>query len=440
MAKDIQGVGLGLASKFAGSRFAEKYKLRKSAEKMAYLSTRTGFKVAAGVLKRRAGRKPVDNTKLLAAPQKQHQLFDLSLSDEQQMIKDTVRAYASDVLRELALAADEEKTLPTDFLANLGDIGLNYFSVPEALGGAAQSYSPTTSAIIAEQLAWGDMTLAYAALAPTAVANAIVRWGTAEQKKQYLPRYLEQTPIKAAIAVQEAHPLFEPQQLSCKAKKNKHGYVLNGSKTLVPFADGADLYLVAAQFKGQPAIFIVPGNSAGLSVKAGGAMGLRAAQTGQLQLNNVQLPADARLGADDFHSSRLNYQEFIDLGQLHWCALALGCCQAALDYVITYCNEREAFGEPISHRQSVAFIIADIGIELESMRLLTWRAAALAEEGKAFHREAFLAHTLCAEKAMKIGTDAVQLLGGHGFTKEHPAERWYRDLRVLACVNSGLHL
>src|SRR5690606_25103288 len=111
-----------------------------------------------------------------------------------------------------------------------------------------------------------------------------------------------------------------------------------------------------------------------------------------------------------------------------------------LDYLIPYCNEREAFGEPISHRQSVAFMLANMAIELESMRLLTWRAAALAEQGKAFHREAYLAHILCADKAMEIGTNAVQLLGGHGFTKEHPAERWYRDLRVLGCINSGLHL
>lgn len=441
MAKDIQGVGLGLASKFAGSQFAEKYKLRKQAEKMAYLSTKTGFKFVGELLKRNANKKKIDNNKLLSAPQKKHALFDLSLSEEQQMIKDTVRAYATDIIRHQALDADDNKTLPQDFFTNLMDIGLNYFSVPEALGGAAQSYSPTTGAIIAEELAWGDMSLAYAALAPIAVANAIVRWGTVAQKKQYLPRYLAETPVKAAIAVQEAHPLFDANKLSCSAKKTKQGYRISGQKTLVPFADDANLYLVAAMLKGKPAVFIVPGESAGLSFKTASAMGLRAATTGQLTLNNVELSSDALLGGTEgFCTSAASYQEFIDLGQLHWCALAIGACQAALDYVITYCNEREAFGEPISHRQSVAFLIADMGIELDAMRLLTWRAAARAETGQSFHREAFLAHTLCADKAMKIGTDAVQLLGGHGFTKEHPAERWYRDLRVLACVNSGLHL
>ncbi|HET8705486.1 MAG TPA: acyl-CoA dehydrogenase family protein, partial [Pseudomonadales bacterium] len=113
--------------------------------------------------------------------------------------------------------------------------------------------------------------------------------------------------------------------------------------------------------------------------------------------------------------------------------------QAVLDYVIPYCNEREAFGEPISHRQAVAFMIANIAIEVDSMRMLAWDAACRAEQGKPFHREAYLARVLAGEKAMQIGTDGVQLLGGHGFTKEHPVERWYRDLRAAA-ICYGLHV
>ena len=120
--------------------------------------------------------------------------------------------------------------------------------------------------------------------------------------------------------------------------------------------------------------------------------------------------------------------------------MALGVGNAILDYVIPYVNEREAFGEPISHRQGVAFMVADLAIELESMRMLTWHACALAEAGKPFHREAHLARILCSEKAMKLGTDSVQLLGGHGYTKEHPVERWYRDLRSLAIMHSALSL
>lgn len=429
MAKDIQGYGLDAARRFAGSRFAEKYGLRKPAEKLAYAATKRTIALMHKQLNKRSATKPAQ-----ASGATSH-LFDLSLNSEQQMIKDTVRSYSSDVLRDLALDADEQRTLPSDFFTQLMALGLNYFSVPEAIGGAAPSYSPTTSAIIAEELAWGDMSLAYAALAPVAVANAVAKWGTPDQQQEYLPRYLSDAPIKAAIAVQEPHPLFRADQLSCQAKKSGDGYVLSGRKSMVPFAGDADLYLVAARLKGTQALFFVRPNDKGVSVKETPAMGLRAAQLCELTLDNVRVDATARLGDDTF-----DYQAFIDLGQLHWCALAVGTCQAALDYLIPYANERQAFGEPISHRQSVAFLIANIGIEMDAMRLMTWRAASLAERGKPFHREAFLAHNFCAEKAMEIGTNTVQVLGGHGFTKEHPGERWYRDLRVLSCVNSGLHL
>ena len=127
-------------------------------------------------------------------------------------------------------------------------------------------------------------------------------------------------------------------------------------------------------------------------------------------------------------------ERFIDLSRLGICALAVGTCQAVLDYVTEYCNERVAFGEPITNRQSVAFMIADIAIELEAMRLMTWRAASRAEQGLPFHKEAYLAKVFCGEHAMKIGTDGVQLLGGHGFCREHPMEMWYRNLRAISLL------
>lgn len=434
MAKDIQGVGLGLASRFAGSKWANKLGLRKPIERLVYTSTKTGFQLAGKMTKKQLDK----NSKSKEfANSRDKQIFDLSLTEEQEMIKDSVRSYATEVIRDLALDADENAALPDTFLTDTAALGLNFFSVPEELGGAAQGYAPTTSAIISEELAWGDFTLAMATLAPVAVANAIVRWGTDTQQQQWLPLWLADDPIRACISVHESHPLFDADKLTCKAKRTRTGFELSGEKTLVPFGGNCQLYLVAAQYAGKPRLFFVNGDSKGLTFKKSAAMGLRAAETGTLQLDKVKVSVDAMLGGD---KSAFNYQEFIDLGQLHWCALAIGTCQAALDYSITYANERIAFGEPISHRQSVAFMMSNMAIELDGMRLLTWRAAALAEQGKPFHREAYLAHLLCTEKAMQIGTDAVQILGGHGFTKEHPAERWYRDLRILGCVTSGLHL
>ena len=188
--------------------------------------------------------------------------------------------------------------------------------------------------------------------------------------------------------------------------------------------------MVSAELNGQADVFIVQ-RDASIQFKAAPAMGLKACETATLKFN--QTPAE-RLGTDDF-----DYSAFLDLGNLMWCAMAVGCCEAVKSYCIRYANERTAFGEPISHRQSVAFMIADMAIEIEAMHMLLLNAASLAESGKNFHREAYLARLLCAEKSMQIATNGVQILGGHGFTKEHPVERWYRDLRATAIMHSGLH-
>jgi alkylation response protein AidB-like acyl-CoA dehydrogenase len=164
-------------------------------------------------------------------------------------------------------------------------------------------------------------------------------------------------------------------------------------------------------------------------------MGVRAAGLGALKLEEVRVPKSALLGEEP---GSVDYEQFLDRSMLAWCALSIGAAQAVLDYVVPYCNDRKAFGEPISHRQAVAFKVADIATELDAMRLLTWRAAARAEEGKPFHREAYLAHVLCSEKGMQIGTDGVQLLGGHGFTREHPVELWYRNLRALSAFEAAV--
>jgi alkylation response protein AidB-like acyl-CoA dehydrogenase len=163
-------------------------------------------------------------------------------------------------------------------------------------------------------------------------------------------------------------------------------------------------------------------------------MGVRAASLTRLTLKDAEVSASAVLGATDGSTS----VECGRLSRLAWCALAVGTAQAVLDYVTPYVKEREAFGEPIAHRQSVAFMVANIAIELQSMRLLTYKAAARAAAGKDFTREVALARQLCADKGMQIGLDGVQLLGGHGYVKEHPVERWYRDLRAIGVMEGAV--
>ena len=161
-------------------------------------------------------------------------------------------------------------------------------------------------------------------------------------------------------------------------------------------------------------------------------MGIRAAATARVTLDGVRVPNDARLcaGAD--------YAELIDRARLAWCALTAGTARAVLDYVIPYVNERRAFGEPISHRQAVAFTVADMAIEAEGLRLVTLRAAARLDHGRDVAHAVALAHRLCADKGPAIGSHGVQLLGGHGYVKEHPVERWYRDLRAGGVMEGAL--
>ena len=163
-------------------------------------------------------------------------------------------------------------------------------------------------------------------------------------------------------------------------------------------------------------------------------MGIRAASMTRLSLDGVRVPAESLLGAADGST----YTDCVRLSRLAWCALAVGTGQGVLDYVTPYVKEREAFGEPVAHRQSVAFMVADMAIELQAMRLVTWRSASRAAAGKDFAREVFLARTLCADKGMRIGLDGVQLLGGHGYVKEHPVERWYRDLRAVGVMEGSV--
>jgi alkylation response protein AidB-like acyl-CoA dehydrogenase len=243
-----------------------------------------------------------------------------------------------------------------------------------------------------------------------------------------------ENPPAAAVALLEPRPLFDPFSLHTTARRDGDGFVLDGVKSLVPRVAEDELFIVAASLDGRPALFIVESKTDGLSVEPEPAMGLRAAATGKLVLQDVHLPAGALLG----EGSAELYTECVQLGRLGWCAVAIGVGRSVLDYVKTYVNDRVAFGEPISNRQAVAFTVANIAIELEGMRLATLRAAARIDQGLPFGREVALAHRLCAEHGMNIGSDGVQLLGGHGYTKEHPVERWYRDLRAAGLMEGAL--
>lgn len=434
--RDAQGRAIRFMTWFAGLPITGKFGLHGPSVKLLRAIARGGFG-AAGV----AGRsfKPVQKfsaAQRLGRPASS-ELFDLTPTDEQRMIRDSVQGFAADRLRPAASAAEKANTAPADLLQDAAGLGLTLLNIPESAGGAASERSPVTGALIAEALAHGDMGLAVACLASASAAAALAEWGDADQQSRYLASFTGDQPPLAAIAVLEESPRFNPFVLATTVVRQGDGYVLNGDKALVPGAAQAELLLVAARMDdGQPALFIVESSAAGVSLRAEPAMGLRAAGLTRIKFSNVTLPLSARLGGE----AGMDYARFINLSRLGWCALACGTAQAVLDHVIPYANERQAFGEPISNRQAVAFMIADIGIELDGMRLATWRAAGLAAQGEDCTRETAIARELCARHGMRIGSDGVQILGGHGYVKEHPVERWYRDLRSVAIMEGGVML
>jgi hypothetical protein len=434
MAERSMAVGLRALNKVASSGAIDRLGLRDPFVGLLHQASKTTGRTAA-----RAGR-TFAAAQRLSRPARQpsakpSDLFDLQPSDEQAMLRDSTRDFARDKLRPAAEQADAECAAPAELLAQANELGLTMIGVPGELGGAVEERSAATTVLMTEALAQGDMGVAVACLAPAAVSTAISLWGDAQQQATYLPEFVGENVPAAALAVMEPGPLFNPFALSTAARQAGGGYVLDGVKALVPRASDAELFVIAAELPGQgPALFIVEPGTDGISIEADPGMGIRAAATGRLILDDVQLPATALLGG----AERSTYGECIQLGRLAWAALAVGTGQATLDYVADYVKGRTAFGEPISNRQAVAFTVANMAIELDGLRLATYRAAGRVDQGREFAREVALARRLCLDKAMTIGSDGLQMLGGHGFTKEHPVERWYRDLRAAGLMEGAL--
>ena len=433
--RDALGVGVAMMNKLAGVRALDRFGLRRPTERVVFEATKTGFRTL-GAISRGFPVGPAARKKPARLPAARSTgRFDLTPTEDQQTMVGVVSEFADEVLRPAAAEADEACATPAEILSQSNDLGLTLMEVPEDLGGIVSERSTTTAVLVAEAMARGDMGLSMACLAPSAVSTAVSLWGDEKQQAAYLPAFTGEQVPAAALAVMEPHPLFDPFHLRTTARRTPGGFVLDGVKSLVPRGADAELFVVAADLEDQgPALFVLESDTSGLEVEAEPAMGLRAASMSRLVLDGVKLPETALLGEGDGDV----YAECVRLSRLGWCALSLGTAKAVLDYVIPYVNEREAFGEPVSHRQSVAFMVANIGIELEGMRLVTYRAASRAEQGKSFARETALARRLCAERGMQIGTDGVQLLGGHGFVKEHPVERWYRDLRATGLMEGGV--
>jgi acyl-CoA dehydrogenase len=358
--------------------------------------------------------------------------FGFSMSEEQSSMKDTVaKLVKSMVTGNPAHDMDEERKLSREIIDKVWEMGATVSMVPEEYGGYGMEYSPIMNTIFLEELACGDMALAIAATLPSTFIYTILEMGTEEQKKKYLPLYCDPAYKACTVALNEPRFQFDAVSLETKAEKKDGKYVLNGRKCFVPMAMDSGHMLVAANVDGKMNLFVVEGNNPGLKIgDREKNLGLYALESYPVTLANCEVSADDRVGGD----KGCDYSKFLQKTRIAMSALGTGISRASFEYARDYAKERVQFGEPIAYRQSIAFMIAEMAYEVDAMRLMTWKAASALEAGLDAKRESYLAKLYTGEMTMKLTDYGVQILGGHGYIRENPVERYYRNGRGIAIL------
>lgn len=357
-------------------------------------------------------------------------MYSFEPTEEQQMLVEAVGKYAANDLRLAAREAEESGELLQKLVSKGWEIGLLQASIPEAYGGFGER-SAVTGVLALEEMAFGDLAGTLAVLTPSLFAMPILLAGSEEQKQEYLPKVIEGEwrPFSAAL-IEYAFD-FDPNALRTTATLQGDAYILSGEKAFVPFAKDAEYVLVYANLDGQTQGFILPKDSAGLTIREEREtlMSLNALPLYRVHLENVSVPVSQRLGGAEGH----DFEPILASMRVATAAAAVGVANAAFEYSKNYAKEREAFGVKIAQKQAIAFMLAEMRTEIEASRLLTWEAAWKLDQGKedAF-TEAYLAVTGAADMVLMVTDRAVQILGGHGYIREHPVEMWMRNGRGFA--------
>jgi len=356
-------------------------------------------------------------------------VIDLRLADEQVQIQESLRSFAAEKVRPAAHEADETGRVPDALVAQAWELGLVQGSIPETYGGYGQSASAITGTVIAEAMAEGDLAFALHALSPRLVIDPVLHLGSEEQKKEILPLYCGDRFVAGSAAVSEPRWNFSTTELETTAKRDGRdgkAYVLAGKKCLVPLAEEAPYMVVYARDEqAKVGAFLVKAGTPGVEIhEREKNLGLRALPTYEVTLADCRLPATARLGDDA--------SVLLRRARVAQSAMAVGVAKAALAYAIDYAKDRDAFGVKIAQKQAIAFMLADMAIEVDAMRLLNWEAAWNLDQGNDSVREVALARQYVADGVMTVTDNGLQVLGGHGFIREHPVELWARNGRGFA--------
>ncbi len=352
-------------------------------------------------------------------------------SDEQKLIRDTVAAFAREQVRPQARPSDESGEIPSALVQQGWELGLTQALVPEEFGGTGEAHSAITSVLLIEELAWADLSIACHLLAPRLVVIPVVEAGTEAQRRAILPRYATTNFTAGTAAVVEPRWDFDLASLAVKALPRNGSFVLQGRKCFVPLAAEAEHILVFAQLgdSGEVGAFLVERGTPGLRVvEREKNMGLKGLATYEVEFDQCTVPADQRLGGPE----GCDVNRLLNLQRVALAAAAVGVARASFEYARDYAKERKAFGVYIAQKQAIAFMLAEMAIEIDAARLLTWEAAWKLDRGEDATREAVLAKQYAANMALMVADRGVQILGGHGYIRDHLVELFLRNARGFA--------
>jgi alkylation response protein AidB-like acyl-CoA dehydrogenase len=354
-------------------------------------------------------------------------------SEEHAELVALVRTIAADELAPRAALAEEQEDFPRDVFRMLGKVGLLGLPYPEEVGGSGVPYEVYVQVLEEIGAVWASVGVGVSVHALSCFGLATS--GTVDQQQRWLPDMLGGE-LLGAYSLSEAHAGSDPAAMTTTARGDGDGYVLNGTKAWVTHGGQADFYKVMARTSGAPgdrggiSCFLVPADAEGLVAdRPERKMGLTGSTTAGLRLEGVRVPAGRRLGAEgDGLKIAL---AGLDAGRLGIAAVATGLAQGALDAALAYAQQRHAFGRRIIDHQGLGFVLADMEAAVVSARSTLLHAARLKDAGLPHAREASIAKLVATDNAMKVTTDAVQVLGGAGYTREFPVERYMREAKVM---------
>lgn len=355
-------------------------------------------------------------------------MIDFRPDEEQKMLADSVHRFAEERVRKIFRDAEEAGAMPADVVQAGWEMGLLPTGLPEEYGGFGE-YSAVTGAVALEEFAWGDLAATLHIMTPNLVAMPLMLCGTEQQKEQYLPRFAGEAPPQVTAALTEPAIQFDPRNLKTTAVRDGEAYVLNGTKRMVPLAPEADTFLIYANEEGQTQAFIVAAGAEGLTIgERDKWMGINAYPTYTITLENCRVPATLKLGGED----GLDFTRILNHSRVALGAAAVGLTRAGYEYSREYAKQRVQFGEPIAHKQSIAFMLAEMAIDVDAARLLVWEAAWLLDQGKDATREITVMKNHIDDLAVRVADQALQVLGGYGYIREYPVELWLRNARGIA--------